>query len=231
MFVDGIPGTIEVQVKVRNIQVLRYSILHKGNPSQRVIEVIIIHEVTKRTAQIRLQHIQLPKLIIPPQPLPITLRFPQLPPHFILTLRDPFLIKQVQFPPDLVSQLVFIERFAEAADEEVAEGYDAAYQAEDFVEFGGGYVVGMHFLGVGERNVEPETSVGTVVVEAKPLLVVGLEAVGYLVEGICLPISAIVVGDVGLGKGHVGLHGEKRVQPSEVREEKGLHLVFDHPAN
>lgn len=86
-------------------------------------------------------------------------------------------------------------------------------------------------MGVGERNVEPETSVGSVVVEAQPLLVVGLKAVGELVEGRGLVVSAVVVGDVGLGKGHVGLHGEQRVEPSEVREEKGLHLVIDHPAD
>lgn len=187
--------------------------------------------MAKRTQQIRLKYIQLPKLIILPQPLPIILRLPEFPLQLILTLRDPFLIEQVQLPPDLVPQPVFIERFAEATDKEVTEGQDAADQPEDFVELGGGDIVGMHFLGVGERNVEPETSVGSVVVEAQPFLVVGLEAVGELVEGRGLVVSAVVVGDIGLGKGHVGLHGEQRVEPSEVREEKGLHLVIYHPAD
>lgn len=84
---------------------------------------------------------------------------------------------------------------------------------------------------VGERNVEPETGVGAVVVEAQPLLVVGLEAVGELVERAGLPVAAVVVGDVGLGERHVGLHGQERIHSSEVREEERLDLVFDHAAD
>lgn len=78
----------------------------------------------------------------------------------------------------------------------------------------------MNLLCVGERNVEPKTGVGTIVIKPKPFLVVGLETIGDLIERICLPVTTVIIGDVGLGKGYVGLHGEKRVQPSEVGEKK-----------
>lgn len=149
------------------------------------------------TAQIGLKHIQLAELIVLPQPLVIGLRLPQLPLQFILALSDPFLIEEVELPADLVPEFVLIEGAGEAAEEEVAEGDDAADDSEYLVELGSGDVVGVHLLGVGERNVEPEAGVGPVVVEPQPFLVVGLEAIGHLVLRARLPVAAVVVGDVG----------------------------------